>query len=265
MVYSNSFFKNGAGTIRTIECQTYSPTVFALDRSGSEETLMSNGKSRFQNAVDEFEKMLQKLGANETLAENIHLTVLLFGGEQVECVMDGVALCDVKIAELCQHLRAQRCSGRTPMGRCIVDAIDRLDAAKEKARQAQIEYAQPVLCMLTDGESTDDLTEAKRRMDELANVNGQQKLVPVFLGVGEKGVKFPQLDMLLEKYGEEVYVATSAEDIPKLFRFLGKTVRAVSKGQYVVPTSQFGKVRTIAENAARGARPGMPYQVGGEY
>lgn len=264
MPYSNNFFKENAGVLRTIECNNYASTVVALDKSGSKDTMMSNGKTRYQNAVDEFEQMLQMLAKNETLAENIHLTVLLFGGDQVECVLDGIALCDIKIAELCQHLRAQRCSGRTPMGRCIVEALERLQAAKERARSAQIEYAQPILCMLTDGEANDDMSEAKRRMDELANVNGQQKLVPVFLGIGEKGVRFPQLDMLLEKYGEEVCVATCAEEVPKLFRFLGKTVRAVARGQYAVPSSQFGKVRTIAENAARHARSGVPAAMGGD-
>lgn len=265
MVNRVDFFKEGAGVIRTIECNTYCSLAVGLDNSWSMHGPMSNGKSRFQNAVDEFEQTLLKLAANETLAENVHLSVLLFGDNRVDCIIDGVALCDIKIAELCQNLRSRQCSGGTPMGRCIVEALDRLQAAKERARNAQIEYAQPILMILSDGEPTDSMVEAKRRIDELADVNGQQKVVPLFMGIGERGATFKQFEDLLEKYKETAFVANNADGVREQFRFLGKTVRAVSRGQYIVPSNDFGKVRTIAQNAARNARPGAPAAAGGDY
>lgn len=265
MMNQVNYFEEGAGTIRTIECDTYCPMVAALDKSGSKNTMMSNGKTRYQNAVDELERSLLKLAENESVAENVHLYLYLFGNNEVTCVVDGIALCDIKIAELCQHLRAQRCMGNTPMGRCIVEALDKLKAAKEKARSMQVAYAQPILTLISDGIATDDMTEAKRLVAAAMDDNGQQKLLFLPLGIGEPGAQFPVFDSMLEKDKYETPVVRDAEGIRAYFRFLGKTVRAVSRGQYIVPSNHFGKVRTIAENAARMGQNGAPAPVGGDY
>lgn len=258
------FFKNCAATIRAIECLKFIPFLFALDISGSMTTLMSNGKTRFQNAVDELERALLKLAENESLAENVHLYLYLFGNNAVTCIVDGVALCDLKIAELCQHLRSQRCVGNTPMGRCIVEALDKLKAAKEHARSMQVEYAQPILSILGDGVPTDDMTEAKRLVGAAMDDNGQQKLLFMPMGIDEPGASFPIFEGMLEKDQYETPVVRDAAGLREYFRLLGKTVRIIERGQYIVPSNQFGKVRTIAENAARNARPGAPAAVGGD-
>lgn len=231
------------------ECTNYVPFGVALDSSGSMTNLLASGKTRFQAAVDELEQFLRKLAENTTLSENVHLFLYTFGGEKVSCIVEGKALCDLNIPQLAQQLRALPCSGKTPMGRCIVEMMDRLDEAKRVVSRAALNYSQPILSIIGDGLPTDSLTEAKKRI-YAAMEHAQQKLLLLPVGIGDPGMTFDVFDVLLNKDRTETPVVSSADGLKAYFKLLNKTVRSIEKGQFITPSTQFGLVRTIAENAA---------------
>lgn len=231
------------------ECTNFVPFGVALDVSGSMMNLLSSGKTRYQTAVEEFEQFLYKLAQNSTLAENVHLFLYCFGGDKVSCVVEGKALCDLNIPQLAQQLRAIPCGGSTPMGRCIVEMMDRLEEAKQVVSRAALNYAQPVLSIIGDGLPTDDLAEAKKRI-YTAMEQQQQKLLLLPVGIGDPGTTFDVFDVLLGKDRTETPVLSNADDLKVYFKLLNKTVRSIEKGQFITPSTQFGLVRTIAENAA---------------
>lgn len=244
------------------ECTNYIPLGCGLDNSGSMQNLLANGKTRFHTAVDELEKFLDKLAENSSLSENVHLFLYVFGGENVKCIVEGKALCDLNIPQIAQQLRAMPCSGRTPMGRCIVEMLDKLEAAKRAVSRAALSYAQPVLTIIGDGLPTDSVEEAQKRIDA-AMEQEQQKLLFLPLGIGDPGMSFDVFDLLLNKDRTETPVVSSADGLKSYFKLLNKTVRSIEKGQYIIPSTQFGMVRTIAENAAMAAKQ-EPISRGGD-
>lgn len=235
------------------ECSNYVPFALLLDHSGSTGKMLLSGKTRFQTAVDELEASLQKLMANDSLAENVHLFLYLFGGDKVECIVEGKALCDIDLPQLCQTLRTITPSGKTPMGRCIEEALDKLEEAKRVVSRAALNYSQPILTIISDGLPTDEITGAKQRIQQ-ALAQEQQKLLFLPVGIGDPGTRFPIFETLLENDKLETPVVTNAEGLREYFRLLNKTIRAIERGQYVTPSNQFGLVRTIAEQAAQATR-----------
>ena len=128
--------------------------------------------------------------------------------------------------------------------------MDRLDEAKRMVSQKALNYSQPILSIIGDGLPTDDLTEAKSRIYG-AMEQSQQKLLLLPVGIGDPGETFDVFDILLDKDPTETPVVSSAEGLRSYVRLLNKTVRNIDKGQYITPSTQFGMVRTIAENAAQ--------------
>ncbi len=235
------------------ECTNYIPLGAGLDNSGSMQHPLANGKTRFQTAVDELEKFLHKLSENPSLNENVHLFLYVFGGEEVKCIVEGKALCDLNIPQIAQQLRALPCSGKTPMGRCIVEMLDKLEEAKRVVSRAALNYAQPVLTIIGDGLPTDSVDEAQKRI-YAAMEQEQQKLLFLPLGIGDPGMTFDIFDLLLNKDRTETPVVSNADGLKAYFKLLNKTVRSIEKGQFITPSTQFGLVRTIAENAALAAQ-----------
>lgn len=249
----SNFMEDYQRSLLMNECTNYVPLGVGLDNSSSMRHCLTNGKTRYQTAVDELEKFLLKLAENATLGENVHLFLYTFGGENVNCIVEGKALCDLNIPQLTQKLRALPCTGRTPMGRCIVEIMDRLEEAKRVVSRAALHYAQPVLSLIGDGLPTDDLTEAKKRI-YAAMEQPQQKLLLLPLGIGNPGMTFDVFDILLDKDRTETPVVSSADGLKAYFKLLNKTVRSIEQGQFITPSTQFGLVRTIAENAALAAQ-----------
>lgn len=228
------------------------PAGVGIDLSGSMDAKMPDGKTRYMIAVQETMALLRNLNGNESMAENVHLYLFTFGNDQVNMIIDGVQLCDVNLEALEAHLLSLRCWGNTPMGRALEVMMNSLQEAKEKARKDNNEYAQPILTLISDGEPTDDMSEAKRRIAH-AMEQEQQKLVFLPMGIGNPGEKFAVFRDLLADDHFETPVVRNAQGLREHFRLLGKTVRIIEKGMYVTPSTCFGAVRSIQENAARSA------------
>lgn len=74
-------------------------------------------------------------------------------------------------------------SGTTPMGQATSMALDLLDARKEDYKRAGVDYFQPWMVIMTDGEPTDDIGMAASRIGPL--VAGKKLTVfPIGIGAG---------------------------------------------------------------------------------
>lgn len=56
--------------------------------------------------------------------------------------------------------------GQTSTGQALNEALDALKRRKETYRKNGIDFFRPWIMLLTDGESTDDVSEARKRLDE---------------------------------------------------------------------------------------------------
>lgn len=72
-------------------------------------------------------------------------------------------------------------SGVTPMGAGVTLALDLLEARKQDYKRAGVDYYQPWMVIMTDGEPTDELTSASVRVSDLVK---EKKLTIFPIGIG---------------------------------------------------------------------------------
>lgn len=72
--------------------------------------------------------------------------------------------------------------GLTPMGQGVSLALDLLEARKDDYKRAGVDYYQPWMVIMTDGDPTDDITEAVTRV---AGLVAARKLTVFPIAIGE--------------------------------------------------------------------------------
>ncbi|MCC8998169.1 MAG: VWA domain-containing protein [Candidatus Contendobacter sp.] len=72
-------------------------------------------------------------------------------------------------------------SGATPMGKAVNLALDTLEFRKNEYKAVGVDYYQPWLVLMTDGQPTDEIAEAAGRAVELVN---RRKLTVFPIGIG---------------------------------------------------------------------------------
>lgn len=82
--------------------------------------------------------------------------------------------------------------GSTPMGAGVIFGLDLLEARKEDYKRAGVDYFQPWMVVMTDGEPTDEITAAASRINSLVSA---KKLTVFPIGIGE-GANMAKLSTL---------------------------------------------------------------------
>jgi|JFJP01.1.fsa_nt_gi uncharacterized protein YegL len=73
-------------------------------------------------------------------------------------------------------------SGSTPMGEGVAMGLDLLEARKEDYKRAGVDYYQPWMVVMTDGEPTDDISSAANRISALV---ASKKLTVFPIAIGD--------------------------------------------------------------------------------
>ena len=80
-----------------------------------------------------------------------------------------------------QEVPTLTASGSTPMGQGVAMGLDLLEARKEDYKRAGVDYYQPWMVVMTDGEPTDDISVSANRISSL--VTGKKLTVfPIAIG-----------------------------------------------------------------------------------
>lgn len=82
--------------------------------------------------------------------------------------------------------------GATPMGEAVLLGLDLLEARKEDYKRAGVDYFQPWLVVMTDGEPTDDISGAVERVKTLV-ANRKLTVFPIGIGGGANMTKLAAL------------------------------------------------------------------------
>lgn len=120
-------------------------------------------------------------------------------------------------------------SGNTPMGQGVSIALDLLEARKDEYRRAGVDYYQPWMVLMTDGEPTDDITDASTRIDALVatkklsifpigigpsvNMQALGKLSPGRQPLRLKGLNFNEFFVWLSRSVSRVSQSTPGEHV----------------------------------------------------
>ena len=120
-------------------------------------------------------------------------------------------------------------SGVTPMGQATSLALDLLEARKEDYRRAGVDYYQPWLVVMTDGEPTDEIASASARIKSLvaskkltvfpiaignaANLKTLGELSPTRPPLRLKGLNFKEFFQWLSRSVSRVSQSTPGETV----------------------------------------------------
>ena len=149
--------------------------------------------------------------------------IVTFGGT-AELVMDFANL-DRQEGSRQQKIFGLRATGHTPMGEAVNLALDCLETRKEEYKDAGVDYWQPWLVLMTDGEangSTFEFNRAVARTNDLAN---QRKLSVFPIGIGDEADR----DCLAKFSPRRPPLKLKGMDFKKFFEWLSASVSKTSQ------------------------------------
>ena len=150
------------------------PVCLCLDTSGSMDgdpiKELNEGVRIFYDAIKE----------DETAKFSAEICIVTFGGDQPELIEDFANI------ERQRNVFEFEANGVTPMGAAVCMALDCLERRKEEYKAKGVDYFQPWLVLMTDGEPTDgstsDFHNAVSRTVELIK---NRKLTIFPIGIGD--------------------------------------------------------------------------------
>ena len=126
-------------------------------------------------------------------------------------------------------------NGNTSMGEGVNLALDILDKRKKEYSNKGVDYYQPWMVLMTDGESTDNTSSAIRRVKKLSN---DKKLTLFSVAIGNDA-DMSTLKEFSTMKNNMVLKVTSAEYFKEFFEWLSQSV-------------------TVASNSVPGDKPTLP-------
>jgi uncharacterized protein YegL len=113
-------------------------------------------------------------------------------------------------------------SGQTAMGSAVNMALDLLDARKKEYQEKGVDYWQPWLVLMTDGQPTDVITSAADRTTRLIN-DKKLTIFPIGIGDGANMVRLKQFSPNKEP------LRLKGLMIAEFFDWLGKSIKTTSQ------------------------------------
>lgn len=188
------------------------PVVLCLDTSGSmlgtKISELNAGVKQFFNAV-----------LNDEIAKySVELCIVTFSSSATK-VLDFSSIEKQVDAFSKINLVA---SGNTAMGQAVNMSLDLLDQRKREYQDKGVDYWQPWLVLMTDGQPTDDITSAATRVTQLIN---DKKLTIFPIGIGD-GVNMTRLKQFSPKREP---LKLKGLMLSEFFNWLGKSVKSTSQ------------------------------------
>jgi uncharacterized protein YegL len=179
------------------------PAILLLDNSYS---MDGEPIKELNEGISSFQKSIL---SNEVASLSIELSVVTFGGEP-EIVHDFSSIDKLDLVNL-------SVKGTTPMGKAITVALDSLEKRKNKYKRRDLDYYQPWLVLITDGEPNDDYKNAASRAR-----NKVERNELCFIVVGVENANMEKLKEIAHSDFPPVKLKTA--DFQALFKFLSDSL-----------------------------------------
>lgn len=144
------------------------PVCLVLDVSGS------MAGTPIQELQEGVKSLFDAIRQDEVAQYAAEISIVTFGGV-VTKALDFLAISRQEVPEF-------KADGATPMGEAAGLALDLLEARKTEYRNAGVDYFQPWLILMTDGQPTDSTDVAAGRIRALVEA---KKLAVFAVGIGE--------------------------------------------------------------------------------
>lgn len=150
------------------------PVCLCLDVSGSMDgapiSELNQGVQLFYDAIKE----------DEVAMYSAEICIVTFGGDDAECIEDFASL------EIQPNPPRLTADGLTPMGEAVNMALDLLEQRKNEYKDKGVDYYQPWLVLMTDGEPNGNSEELDRSIQRTVELVNSKKLTVFPIGIGAR-------------------------------------------------------------------------------
>jgi uncharacterized protein YegL len=186
------------------------PVVLLLDASYS---MSGNPVNQLNEGVH---ALYAALKDDDLASVRVDLSVVSFG-QNVKVLQNFATVSESKAPKI-------EVSGMTPMGEAIVTALSAIEARKADYRNAGISYYRPWLFLITDGEPTDNVSEAQAMLSSAI----QQKKV-IFFGIGVENANIERLRQI--SGSPERVFKLNGLNFRELFQWVSSSLSSVSSSR----------------------------------
>lgn len=191
------------------------PIILLLDTSGS---MTGKPIEKLNEAVQYF---FDAIKSDEIAKRSAEISIITFSSK-VEEALDFANIERQDIPKLVT-------GGATSMGEAVNFALASLDERKKEYSEAGVEYYQPWIVLISDGEATDDVEEAVRKAQSLTD-RKKLTIFSVAIGKNKKFSTLKRLSSLKKADGKKIILSiSSASDFKDLFKFLSQSVAIRSR------------------------------------
>lgn len=153
-------------------------TVF---RDGKLWNIVTGGVTAIEELSEGVKAFYEELRSDEVAQYSAEICIVTFGGDSAKLVVDFANL------ERQTELPKLEASGMTPMGEAVNLALDCLEKRKQEYQEAGVDYYQPWLVLMTDGEPEgSDPAVLEQAIQRTANLVNSKKLTIFPIGIGNE-------------------------------------------------------------------------------
>ena len=160
----------------TGDCTPTGETVF---EDGKEWTLVTGGTSRISELQKGIELFYEAIREDEVAVYSAEICIVEFNNS-ANCVLD---FANIERQGEIPELQAR---GNTAMGEGVNLALDLLEKRKEEYKDKGVDYYQPWLVLMTDGEANGSESELQRAIERTTQMVNGKKLTIFPIGIGEE-------------------------------------------------------------------------------
>ena len=115
---------------------------------------------------------------NDDMTRNSAETAIITFADEAECLLDFNTVDQLALTPL-------EADGMTDMGKGLTLALDLLDKRKQQYKTVGVEYYQPILVVMSDGEPNGNPKVLKQATSRIQQMIAERKLTVIAVGIGE--------------------------------------------------------------------------------
>lgn len=160
----------------TGDCTPTGETVF---QDGKEWRIVTGGTSRISQLQKGIELFYEAIRGDEIAVYSAEICIVEFNSK-AKCIVD---FANIDRQESISQLQA---SGQTAMGEGVNLALDLLEKRKEEYKDKGVDYYQPWLVLMTDGDANGSASELNRAIERTNDMVKERKLTIFPIGIGDE-------------------------------------------------------------------------------
>lgn len=169
-----------SGSMGEVESEsgTYRDTGRTVMEDGKLYHIVEGGTSRIEELQKGIELFFEAIKDDDTAVDAAEVSIVGFS-DKAECLLDFAHIEKQSIPHLVP-------SGSTAMGEGVNLALEKLEERKKLYKENGVQYFQPWLVIMSDGENNGSNAELQKAIDKIEKMVSSKKLTIFAIGIGKE-------------------------------------------------------------------------------